>query len=143
MTLAQIKNKIIETLKAIQLLRLIREKDDGNFIRNLTDFSLNYDVDSEVETQKRFLRENPNSAKAYYNLGVLYYFQGKAEAAIDSYKQALKIDQRLADAHKNLGEIYAVREQYDLAWNHAKAAEKLGNTRLIEMLKRYLKEPVT
>jgi tetratricopeptide (TPR) repeat protein len=143
MTLAQIKNKIIETLKAIQLLRLIREKDDENFIRNLTEFSLNYDVDSEVETQKRFLRENPNSAKPYYNLGLLYYFQGKAEAAIDSYKQALKIDQRLADAHKNLGEIYAVREQYDLAWNHAKAAEKLGNTKLIEMLKRYLKEPVT
>jgi len=143
MTLAQIKNKIIETLKPIQMLRLIREKDDGNFIRKLTEFSLNHDVDSEVETQKRFLRENPYSAKAYYNLGALYYFQGKAEAAIDSYKQALKIDQRLADAHKNLGAIYAVRERYDLAWNHAKAAEELGNTKLMDMLKRYLKEPVT
>ena len=141
MTLDQIKNKIIETLKAIQMLRLTRGKDDKNFIRNLTEFSLNYDVDSEVETQKRFLRENPNTAKAHYNLGVLYYFQGKAEAAIDSYKQALEIDPNLSDAHKNIGEIYTVREQYDLAWSHATTAEKLGNTKLIEMLRRYLKEP--
>jgi tetratricopeptide (TPR) repeat protein len=143
MTLAQIKNKIIETLKAIQMLRLARGKDDKDFIRNLAEFSLNYDVDSEIETQKRFLREDPNSAKAYYNLGVLYYFQGRVEAAIDSYKKALEIDPNLSDAHKNLGEIYAVREQYDLAWSHAKAAERLGNTKLVEMLRRYLKEPLT
>lgn len=143
MTLAQIKNKIIETLKSIQMLRLARGKDDRDFIRNLAEFSLNYDVDSEIEAQKRFLRENPDSAKAYYNLGVLYYFQGRVEAAIDSYKKALEIDPNLSDAHKNLGEIYAVREQYDLAWSHAKAAERLGNTKLIEMLRRYLKEPLT
>ena len=143
MILAQIKNKIIETLKAIQMLRLTRGKNDRNFIRNLTEFSLNYDVDSEIETQKRFLEENPDSAEIYYNLGVLYYFQGKAEAAIDSYKKALEIDPNLSEAHKGLGEIYAVREQYDLAWSHAKAAERLGNTGLIEMLRRYLKEPLT
>lgn len=143
MTLDQIKNKIIETLKAIQILKLILRKDDPNFIRSLTEFSLNYDVDSEVETQKRSLRENPNSAKTHYNLGVLYYFQGKVEAAIDSYKKALEIDPNLSDAHKNLGEIYTVREQYDLAWSHAKTAEKLGNTKLVEMLRRYLKEPLT
>lgn len=141
MTLAQIKNKIIETLKVIQMLRLTRGKGNRNFIRNFTEFSLNYDVDSELETQTRFLRENLNSARAHYNLGVLYYFQGKAEAAIDSYKKALEIDPNLSDAHKNLGEIYAVRELYDLAWRHAKAAEKLGNTKLVEMLRRYLKEP--
>ncbi|MGE5443580.1 MAG: tetratricopeptide repeat protein [Ignavibacteriales bacterium] len=124
------------------MLRLARGKDDRDFIRNLAEFSLNYDVDSEIETQKRFLRENPNSAKAYYNLGVLYYFQRKVEAAIDSYKKALEIDPNLSDAHKNLGEIYAVREQYDLARSHAKAAAKLGNTKLVEMLRRYLKEPL-
>lgn len=143
MTLSQIKNKIIETLKAIQMIRLARGKGDRDFIRNLAEFSLNYDVDSEIEAQKRFLRENPDSAKAYYNLGVLYYFQGRVEAAIDSYKKALEINPNLSDAHKNLGEIYAVREQYDLAWSHAKAAERLGNTKLVEMLRRYLKEPLT
>lgn len=141
MTLAQIKNKIIETLKAIQIIEFSRGKDNRSFIRNLVDFSLNYDVDSEIEIQKSFLRGNPNSAKAHYNLGILYYFQGKVEAAIDSYKKALDIDPNLSDAHGNLGEIYAVRGQYDLAWSHAKAAEKLGNTKLIEMLRRYLKEP--
>ncbi|MER3446293.1 MAG: hypothetical protein C4291_05350 [Candidatus Dadabacteria bacterium] len=141
MTLAQIKNKITETLKAIQMIRLTRGKDNRSFIHNLAEFSLNYDIDSEIETQKSFLRENPSSAKAHYNLGILYYFQGKVEAAIDLYKKALDIDPNLSDAHKNLGEIYALREQYDLAWSHAKAAERLGNTKLIEMLRRYLKEP--
>jgi tetratricopeptide (TPR) repeat protein len=141
MTLVQIKNRVIEALKAIEILkRFLANKKDTSFIRDLAEFSLNYDVDAEVEFQDRFLEENPNSAKAYYNLGVLYYFQGKVEAAIISYKKTLEIDPDFSEAHKSLGEIYAVREQYDLAWSHAKDAEKLGDKRLIEMLRRYLKE---
>ncbi len=144
MTLVQIKNRVIEAFKAMEILKIfLTRKKDKSFIRDLTEFSLNYDVDAEVEFQESFLHENPNSAKTYYNLGVLYYFQGKAETAIDSYKKALEIDPNLSDAHKSLGEIYAVREQYDLAWSHAKDAEKLGDKRLIQMLRRYLKEPLT
>ncbi len=125
------------------LIRLIRGKDDKSFIRGLTEFALNYDVEAEIETQKKFLQENPNNAKVYFNLGVLYYFQANVEEAIYSYKKALEIDANLSAAHKNLGEIYLVCEEYDLAWKHAKSAEMLGNTKLIEMLRRYLKEPIT
>lgn len=124
------------------LIRFISRKDHNNFIRGLTDFALNYDVDAEVETLNRIIAENPNDPKAYFNLGVLYYFQGKVDEAIDLYKRAIEIEPNLSEAHKNLGEIYVVREQYDLAWKHAKAAEMLGNTKLIETLRRYLKEPM-
>jgi tetratricopeptide (TPR) repeat protein len=144
MMLVQIKNKIISKLKTIETLkRFLMDRGSKSFIRGLTEFALNYDVESETETQKRLLGENPNNARAYFNLGVLYYFQGKVEAAIDSYTKALEIDQNLSEAHKNLGEIYVVRGQYTLAWKHAKSAEMLGNTKLIEMLRRYLKEPFT
>jgi len=143
MILVQIKNIFKEKLKLIEMIfRFIRRKDDNSFIRGLSEFALNYDVDAEIETQKRFLEENPNNAKGYFNLGVLYYFQGKVEDAINSYTKALEIDPNLSEAHKNLGEIYAVREQHDLAWKHAQSAERLGNRKLIEMLRRYLKEPI-
>lgn len=143
MILVQIKNKFKEKLKLIEMIiRFIRRKDDNTFIRGLSEFALNYDVDTEIEAQKRFLEENPDNAKAYFNLGDLYYFQGKVETAIDSYTKALEIDPNLSEAHKNLSEIYAVREQYDLAWKHAQSAERLGNRKLVEMLRRYLKEPI-
>ncbi|MCI0454232.1 MAG: tetratricopeptide repeat protein [Candidatus Dadabacteria bacterium] len=144
MLIVRVKNKIIEKLKTIEMLkRFLMDRENKSFIRGLTEFALNYDVESETETQKRLLEENPNNTRAHFNLGVLYYFHGKVEAAIDSYTKALEIDPNLSEAHKNLGEIYAVREQYDLAWKHAKSAEMLGNTKLIEMLRRYLKEPLT
>jgi superkiller protein 3 len=142
MILIKIKNIITEKLKILQnLTKFTNKNDNESFIRGLTEFALNHDVDAEIETQKRILLENPNNAKAYFNLGILYYFQGKVDDAIDLYKKAIEIDSNLSNAHKNLGEIYVAREQYDLAWKHAKAADMLGNTKLIETLRRYLKEP--
>jgi len=68
---------------------------------------------------------------------VLYYSQHRVEEAIAAYKIAIELDPSMAQAHKNLGEIYAVHGRYDLAREHARAASRLGDKTLVDMLIRY------
>ena len=107
------------------------------FFRRLAEFAVDYDVKRAVESQVTVNVQYPEFAEGAYNLGILYYSQGKVEAAIDAYKHAIKLDGSYAKAHKNLGEIYIIQERYDLAWEHARAAEQSGNTKLVEMMSRY------
>jgi len=48
------------------------------------------------------LRFNPNYAKAYYNLGNVYYHTAKYDEAIECYRKTLKIDPTFAVAQKNI-----------------------------------------
>ena len=105
--------------------------------RWLSSFALDYDVNQAVERQTEVNDAFPDFAEGAYNLGILYYSQGQVDEAIAAYKHAIKLDPSYAKAHKNLGEIYVIQEQYSLAWDHAKIAETHGNTKLIEMLRRY------
>ncbi len=108
--------------------------------RWLSEFALDKDVSDAVEAQKKVGESYPEFSEGHYNLGILHYSQGKVQEAIESYKKAIQIDPKNAKAHKNLGEIYAIQEQYDLAWKHAEIAESLGNSKLMDMLRRYLRQ---
>jgi tetratricopeptide (TPR) repeat protein len=111
-----------------------------NLFRRLTSFALNHDVNEAIEAQHRVNEQCPDFAEGAYNLGILYYRQKRVDEAIAAYQHAIKLDPTYAKAHKNLGEIYVVQEKYDQAWHHAYIAVKHGNTKLIDMLKRYLPE---
>ncbi|MEE2993065.1 MAG: tetratricopeptide repeat protein [Gemmatimonadota bacterium] len=112
-----------------------------NLFRRLTSFALDHDVNEAIEAQHRVNEQCPDFAEGAYNLGILYYSQKRVDEAIAAYQHAIKLDPTYAKAHKNLGEIYVVQEKYDQAWHHAYIAAKHGNTKLIDMLKRYLPEP--
>jgi len=111
-----------------------------NLFRRLTSFALDHDVNEAIEAQHRVNEQCPDFAEGAYNLGILYYRQKRVDEAIAAYQHAIKLDPTYAKAHKNLGEIYVVQEKYDQACHHAYIAVKHGNTKLIDMLKRYLPE---
>ena len=112
-----------------------------NLFRRLTSFALDHDVNEAIEAQHRVNGQCPDFAEGAYNLGILHYSQKRVDEAIAAYQHAIKLDPTYAKAHKNLGEIYVVQEKYDQARHHAYIAAKHGNTKLIDMMKRYLPEP--
>ena len=68
----------------------------------------------EIEDAKEEVRNNPDDAKAHYNLGVVYGESGMYQEAIESFKQVIRIDPDNANTHYNLGLAY-----YNLGWNKA------------------------
>ena len=59
--------------------------------------------------------KNPNSPKAYNNLGIAYYEKGIYDKAIEMYKLAISLSPNNFFAHSNLGVAYAVTGRIDLA----------------------------
>lgn len=59
----------------------------------------------------RALRQNPKSAIAAYNLGVVNQDMGHLDDAIKFYERALQLDPSLREAHYNLATIYAHSDQ--------------------------------
>jgi tetratricopeptide (TPR) repeat protein len=99
--------------------------------------TLNNDVDRAVAEQYSILAKDPNNGKAYFALGTISHFQGDIEQAMRHFQKSIELDPRGAAPHISLGRIYAVRAEYDLAWEHARAAETLGDADLVQMLERY------
>lgn len=52
------------------------------------------------------LKLKPNQARAYNNIGNVYYNDNLIDLAIENYKQALKCDPQYISAHLNLTKIY-------------------------------------
>ena len=99
--------------------------------------SLDRDVQSAVAEQLAILALDPCHPRAYFDLGTLRYFQGQPDTAIHCFLRAIELDPKYAAPHASLGRIYAVRDQMDLAWKHAREAERLGDRSVVEQLERY------
>jgi Flp pilus assembly protein TadD len=101
--------------------------------------ALDRDAEAAVREQQAILRRNPRDAKAHFALGELCHLRGETGPAMDFYIRAIELDATYAAPHSSLGRIYAVRGDYDLAWQHAREAERLGDRSLVEQLERYPK----
>lgn len=110
---------------------------DGFWRDQVIQSSLNHDVELAVAEQEALLKKDPNNAPAYFALGTLSHFQGEVEKAIQFFEKAIQIDGEYAAPHLSLGRLYAVKSSYELAWKHARAAEKCGDRSVVEMLERY------
>ena len=104
---------------------------------NVIQSVLNNDVEAAVAEQQSILSKDPSNAKAYFALGTLSHFKGEMEQAIQYFEKSIELDPASADPHISVGRIYALRAEYDLAWKHARAAQTLGASDLVEMLERY------
>jgi len=59
----------------------------------------------ELEDAEELVRQNPNYAPAYFELGVIYTGLKRYEEAIASYKEALRIDPNYTLARNNLNKL--------------------------------------
>ncbi len=98
---------------------------------------LDNEVDEAFAEQKAILKKDPQNAQAWFALGTLSHFQGEIEQAMQYFQKSIEFDPSSAAPHLSLGRLYAVRGEYQLAWKHARAAEALGASDLVQMLERY------
>jgi tetratricopeptide (TPR) repeat protein len=98
---------------------------------------LDRDVEASIAEQRAILERDPQNARAHFALGTLAYFRGHSAAAIKYFRKAIELDPACAASHVSLGRMYAVEGDYDLAWRHAREAERLGDRSLVGQLERY------
>jgi len=68
------------------------------------------------------LQREPNSVRAYHNLGVVYSAKGLYGRAEEEYKKTLEINPGDAEAHYNLGNVYEKKGRIDEAIKEYKEA---------------------
>jgi tetratricopeptide (TPR) repeat protein len=102
---------------------------------------LDNDVEEAIREQQAILQHNARNAGAHFALGTLTYFKGDREAAVAYFKQAIELDPNYAAPRVSLGRILALEGDYLAAWEQARAAERLGDRSLRDLLERYLPSP--
>ena len=109
----------------------------GFWRKEVIDFALDQETLHHIEQQRGWIEREPANPQPYYNLAQLYRTQGRQEEALGLLLHAVGLNGCFADAHVALAEIYAVRANEGAAWLHARAAERHGNARAVEMLARH------
>jgi len=105
--------------------------------KEVIDFALDHETLRHIDEQRAWIAREPGNAAPYYNLAQLYRTQGKQDEALGLLLEAVRLDGESAGAHLALAEIYAVRGDLRAAWKHARAAERAGDRRALELLERY------
>ena len=82
--------------------------------------------DAAIREYKKALVAEPNNARLYYNLGVAYSRLEKHPEAAKEFDAAIAIEPKFPDAHAALAASCYMLKKYDVAWDHAKTAKKLG-----------------
>ncbi len=86
-------------------------------------------LESAIIEYEKAIELDPQSARAYTGLGVVYDKKGLLERAIAKHKKALEIDPNLAVAHRNLGMSY---HKQGLGWDAKKEFAIYNNRTLKE-----------
>ncbi len=101
------------------------------------EFALDHETRKQMDEQIAWIEREPTNAEPYYALAQFYRMNGRQEEALGLLLEAVRLDADLADAHASLCEVYAIRGDSAAAWRHARAAERLGIERGVELLTRY------
>jgi len=108
--------------------------------KEVIEFALDHETRRHIEDQRAWIRREPQNAVPYRNLAHLYRIQGRQDESLGLLLEAVRLAPEFADAHVALAEIYVVRGDIPAAWRHARAAEQNGETRAVELLRRYAAE---
>ena len=79
-----------------------------------------------VQFYKQAVALQPDDSRILFNLGSAYLKQNNFDQAVKAYLQVIKIDPKVGDAYHGLAYGCYMLEEYDLAWNYANTAKKLG-----------------
>jgi tetratricopeptide (TPR) repeat protein len=82
--------------------------------------------DSAIQYYKQASAAKPDNVGVLFNLGSAYLKKGDFDPAVKAYLQVVKMDPKMGDAHHGLAYGFYMLGKYDLAWNHANAAKRLG-----------------
>jgi tetratricopeptide (TPR) repeat protein len=90
----------------------------------LTHLQLGHDLLARVYFQQ-MVKDHPNNAEAWNNLGAVEYMRRNYSAAEHDYKRSIKINSKSAVFHSNLGLAYMERKKFIPARKELDAAMKL------------------
>jgi len=105
--------------------------------KDVIDFALDQETLRHIEEQRAVIARDPSNPRPYHNLAQLYRIQNRQDEALGLLLEAVRLDNGYSEAHLALAEIYAIRDDASAAWRHARAAERAGNARAVEMLSRH------
>ena len=105
--------------------------------KEVIDFALDHETRRHIGEQAAWIAREPANPRPYCNLARLYRMNGRQDEALGLLLEAVRLDAGSGEAHASLAEIYALREDYAAAWRHARAAERAGEPRAAELLRRY------
>jgi tetratricopeptide (TPR) repeat protein len=91
--------------------------------------------DLAIQYYRRAAVLKPEDVRILFNLGSAYLKKEDFDPAVKTYLQVVKLDPQIGDAHHALAYAFYRLENYDLAWNHANAAQKLGANLPQDLLK--------
>ena len=99
--------------------------DNTDDLATLEKHSQDHQLALQIASIQRQLKEDPNNASHYVNLGALLQGQGKFDQAIDYFRQALQVQPDLAAAHTNLGIMLQMQENLEEAIGHFHEAVRI------------------
>lgn len=88
-----------------------------------TEALLKKDYTTALEALLQAKEIDPQNTKTLNNLGMAYFFKGRADLAIKELNAALEVDKKNSDAKNNLASIYFNQKKYGEAktlWNSVK-----------------------
>ena len=109
-----------------------------NFWRKeVIEFALDHETVKQMNEQREWILREPANPKPYYHLAQLHRVAFQQDEALGLLLEAVRLDEAFADAHAALAEIYITRSDDAAAWRHAKRAAALGDSSVLELLKKY------
>jgi tetratricopeptide (TPR) repeat protein len=105
--------------------------------KEVIDFALDHETRLQMDEQVAWIGREPENPQPYCHLAQFYRMSGRTDEALGLLLEAVRLDPEFAEAHAGLAEIYAIRGDYPAAWRHARAAERGGEARAVEMLRRH------
>ncbi len=72
------------------------------------------------------VKSSPDSPKAHYALGDIYYKEGNYDQALEEFKKALELNQNFAEIYNNVGLIYEQKGLYNEALREYEKALKMS-----------------
>ena len=107
-------NKIEEAKNAFE--QIPDEKKDAEVLLLLSNIAQDMqDTQKVEELLLAAIKEDPKYYKAYYNLGNLYFNNGKIDDAMKNYKQALKYNNKNSYIYTNLACCYLAKNSLGMA----------------------------
>ncbi|MGB7759398.1 MAG: hypothetical protein WBL61_06185 [Bryobacteraceae bacterium] len=105
--------------------------------KEVIEFALSHETVQQMDGLREWIKREPSNPQPYYYLAQFYRMENRAGESLGLLLEAVHLDATFADAHAALAEIYAVKADYPAAWRHARLAEQNGNSRGVELLRRY------
>jgi len=110
------KTNFDEAKKYLDKAKDINEKNPEIYIKYGDLILTKEKTGGDANTQYNYAIDyNPNYAKSYYKIGLVYLRSKIVNNAIESFTKATTLDSNFIPAYRELGEIYLLAKRYDKA----------------------------